>query len=212
MHWVETLTDGGKLRQMHRFARNGGGNNERNPCHMWMPSCLGWVSCCPQFSRSFSFLSSRFLCLNPHPTSPVCSTPHSDIYFIFYMCRWQAFVSLSSILFLERNISETWAKFFSFNVNFDPRVNCVEWIRRSKVTVSMRQIFNIFCAAGLIVCIKNPFVTSPLHLPYLSTVVHCKLFYFVEDQVIVIAPCDPSLYQGLYVSVERHGYNWYEEV
>lgn len=25
MHWVETLTDGGKLRQMYRFARNGGG-------------------------------------------------------------------------------------------------------------------------------------------------------------------------------------------
>lgn len=29
MHWVETLTDEGKLRQMYRFARNGGENNEK---------------------------------------------------------------------------------------------------------------------------------------------------------------------------------------
>lgn len=35
VHWVETLTDGGKLRQMYRFSRiEGGGTIKKKPCPM----------------------------------------------------------------------------------------------------------------------------------------------------------------------------------
>lgn len=84
MHWVETLTDGGKLRQMYRFARNGEGNNEKALSHVnAKPSGMGFMSSSifpllpvpPHSVCHPSFL--HFLSLTPSPTSPVSSSSPS---------------------------------------------------------------------------------------------------------------------------------------
>lgn len=113
MHWVETLTDGGKLRQMYRFARNGGGNNEKSlvarECQaVWdgfhaVLNFLSFLLVPPHFVCHTSFL--RFLSLTPYPpclvTSPirVLMSP-SIFYFLLYMAFIFCMSPLTPRLFL----------------------------------------------------------------------------------------------------------------